>query len=205
MTKTTILAAASAFGLIAATPLFAQTAPAAAPADGAATSAPAVAQGATVYDPQGGTVGTVESVDGDFVVLATAANKVRLPKSSFGTGPKGPMIAMTAAQLDQAAAQAMPQGAAAAGAAAGATASANTQPNVAKGAQVTDTQGGAVGTVAEVDSQFATVELATGGKVRLPVSAFGAGLNGGLRVAMTAQQLSAAASAAGGAGKPGAS
>lgn len=160
----------------------------------AATAAPAsgggVAQGATVYDPQGGTVGTVESVDGDFVVLATAKSKVRLPKTSFGTGAKGPVIAMTAAQLDQAAAQAAPTPSA--------TAAASAKPNVATGAQVTDTQGGAVGTIAEVDAQFATVTLTTGGKVRLPVTAFGAGANNTLRVAMSAAQLSAAASAAGG-------
>ena len=67
-----------------------------------------------------------------------------------------------------------------------------------QGAAVADMQGGAVGTIATVDAQFATVELASGGKVRLPVTAFGAGSNGGLRIAMTAQQLSAAAGASGG-------
>ena len=187
MTIKTILTATSAVGLIAVSgSAIAQTAPAA-----AASAAAPLAQGATVYDPQGGTVGTVESLQGDFVVLATAKSKARLPKSSFGTGDKGAVIAMTAAQLDQAAAQAAP-------AAAASASSSATKTDVAKGAQVADTQGGAVGTVAEVDAQFATVTLTTGGKVRLPVTAFGAGTNGGLRVAMTAAQLSAAASAAGG-------
>jgi preprotein translocase subunit YajC len=150
---------------------------------------PKLAQGVTVLDQNGGTVGTVQSIDGDFVVLATTKSKVRLPKSSFALGAKGPVISMTAAQVDQAAAQAAPQ----------ATASADTaasKPKVVKGAAVADTQGGAVGTVADVDAKFATVTLTTGGKVRLPVTAFGAGDNGSLRVAMTAAQLSAAAGAA---------
>ncbi len=194
MTITRILAATSAIGLIATSCAASAQAGATSATPSTATTAapaPALAQGATVYDPQGGTVGTVESMQGEFVVLATAKSKARLPKSSFGAGAKGPVIAMTATQLDQAAAQAAP--------AAGASASAGTaKPDVAKGAQVADTQGGAVGTIAEVDAQFATVTLTTGGKVRLPVTAFGAGENGGLRVAMTAAQLSAAASAAGG-------
>ena len=101
--------------------------------------------------------------------------------------PNGPVIAMTAAQIDAAVAQAAPAPQAAAA-----------KPDVTQGAAVADMQGGAVGTIATVDAQFATVELASGGKVRLPVTAFGAGSNGGLRIAMTAQQLSAAAGASGG-------
>jgi preprotein translocase subunit YajC len=168
---------------------FAQTA---APAAGTpAASAPAagavtLAAGAKVLDTTGGTVGTIESVDGDFAVVATSKSKVRLPKSSFAMGPSGPVIAMTAAQLDDAVAQAAPQQAAA-----------STKPNVVQGAAVSDMQGGAVGTIADVDAQFATVQLSTGGKVRLPLTAFAAGTNGGLRIAMTAQQLGAAAGASG--------
>ncbi|WP_419825820.1 hypothetical protein [Sphingomonas sp.] len=166
-------------------------------ATGTATGG-AVMQGAAVYDTQGGTVGTVESVNGDMVVLATQKSKVQLPKSSFASGPKGPVIAMTATQLDQAAAQASPAGATGSTGGAGAAAGASAKPAVAQGAAVSDTQGGAVGTVSDVDAQFATVTLTTGGKVRLPVGAFGAGTDGGLRVAMTAAQLSAAAGASGG-------
>ena len=169
----------------------ASTATQAAPAAGttASTTGGTIAQGATVYDTQGGTVGTIESLDGEYAVLATAKSKVRLPKTSFAAGAKGPLIAMTATQLDQAAAQAAPA----------ATAAATTaKPDVTKGSAVADTQGGAVGTVAEVDAQFATVQLTTGGKVRLPVNAFAAGPDGKLRVAMTAAQLSAAAGASSG-------
>lgn len=194
MMKTKMLAATAAIGLLAAPGLVQaqaadpQTAPGQAAPAGAAPAqagAPALAQGSAIFDPQGGSVGKIDSVDGDFVVLATAKSKVRLPKSSFAAGAKGPVIAMTAAQIDQAAAQAAP----AAGAQASATA------KVTQGASVVDTAGGAVGTVSAADAQFATVDLTTGGKVRLPVSAFGAGENGSLRVAMTAAQLSAAAGA----------
>ena len=58
-----------------------------------------VAVGATVKDTSGGTVGTIESVDGQYAVLATTKNKVRLPISSFGKGADGPVLAMTQAQV----------------------------------------------------------------------------------------------------------
>jgi preprotein translocase subunit YajC len=186
----------------------AQAAPASAPPAGPAANQPAaatpatgaagavapsstLAAGAKVVDTSGGPVGTIDSIDGDFAVLATAKSKVRLPKTSFAMGPSGPVIAMTAAQIDAAAAQAAPPQTAA------------VKPNVAQGAAVADMQGGAVGTVAAVDGQFATVQLTTGKKVRLPVSAFAAGDNGGLKVAMTAQQLGAAAGASGSSGSTG--
>jgi len=173
---------------------FAQTAPATgAPSTAAAPAATTqgLAVGAKVLDTAGGTVGSIETIDGDFAVVATSKSRVRLPKSSFAIGPNGPVIGMTADQLDQAVAQATPAHAAAAA-----------KPNVVQGAAVSDMQGGAVGTIADVNAQFATVQLVSGAKVRLPINAFGAGANGGLRVAMTAQQLGAAAGASpsGGAG-----
>jgi len=63
-----------------------------------------VTVGATVRDPKGGTVGKIESVEGQYAVLATTRNKVRLPLSSFGKGADGPIIALTEAQVDAAAA-----------------------------------------------------------------------------------------------------
>ena len=159
-----------------------------APAPGTAAPAPALVAGAKVLDTAGGTVGSIESIDGDYAVVATTKSHVRLPKSSFAMGPNGPVIAMTADQLDQAVAQAAPAQTAAA------------KPNVVAGAAVSDMQGGAVGTIADVNAQFATVQLVSGTKVRLPITAFGAGSNGGLRVAMTAQQLGAAAGASGSSG-----
>ncbi len=178
---------------------FAQTAPAAGTSAAAAStgtapaaSATSLAAGAKVLDTAGGTVGTIDSIDGDFAVIATSKSRVRLPKTSFAMGPNGPVIAMTAAQLDQAVAQAAPAQTAAAA-----------KPNVVQGASVTDMQGDSVGTIADVNAQFATVQLVSGSKVRLPINAFGAGANGGLRVAMTAQQLTAAAGASGSGGGAG--
>lgn len=189
ITKSIMLGSAAMLLSVPAIALAQSAAPATDPA--AASPAAALTQGATVLDTSGATVGTVQSISGDMVVLATAKSKVQLPKSSFAMGPKGPMIAMTAAQIDQAAAQASPQ------AAPQATAAATpAKADVVKGAAVADTSGGAVGTIEDVDAQFATVMLTTGSKVRLPVTAFGAGPNGSLRVAMTAAQLSAAAGAA---------
>lgn len=163
-----------------------------APAAGATAPSGTLAAGAQVVDTSGGQVGSIESIDGDYAVLATAKSKVRLPKTSFAMGPKGPVIAMTAAQIDAAAAQAAPPPAAAAA-----------KPNVAQGAAVADMQGGAVGTIATVDGQFATLQLTSGKKVRLPVNAFAAGDNGGLKIAMTAAQLGAAAGASGSGGSAG--
>jgi len=42
-----------------------------------------VKAGATVYDPQGGTVGTVDKVDGDNVVLKTEKGPVSLTRKYF--------------------------------------------------------------------------------------------------------------------------
>jgi preprotein translocase subunit YajC len=186
----TAMVPALAFAQTSAPSAAAGTAPTAATtASAATTTSTTLGAGAKVLDTSGGTVGTIESVDGDFVVLATSKSKVRLPKTSFAMGPNGPVIAMTAAQVDAAVAQAAPSPQASA-----------TKPTVAQGATVADMQGGSVGTISTVDAQFATVQLTSGGKVRLPINAFGAGSNGGLRIAMTAQQLSAAAGASGGGG-----
>src|SRR6516165_430537 len=66
------------------------TSPAVSPSAGspAASSSASgnVTVGATVKDPNGGVVGTIESLDGQYAVLATQKNKVRLPLSSFGKG-----------------------------------------------------------------------------------------------------------------------
>jgi len=156
------------------------TMPAIAQTAGAAAN---VTVGATVSDTSGNPVGTIEAVNGDLAVLSTGANKVSLPLSSFGAGTKGPVIAMTRAEVD----------AAAAGAAAAAKADAAAQ--VAKGATVTDTTGATVGTVESVEGEFATVATANS-KVRLPLSAFAKGPSGPV-IAMSAAQLEAAAKSAG--------
>lgn len=148
----------------------------------AADAAAKVAVGATVSDTSGNPVGTIEQVSGDLAVLSTGANKVSLPLSSFGAGAKGPVIAMTRAEVD----------AAASGAAAAAKADLMTQ--LSKGTAVTDPAGAKVGTVEAVEGEFATIATANS-KVRLPLSAFAKGENGPV-IAMTAAELDAAAKSA---------
>lgn len=179
------------FAGFAAAPLMAQTtAPATTPAPAgatAATTAPAtttakVTTGASVSDAQGGAVGTIESVEGEFAVLSTGTNKVRLPVSSFAQGTSGLLIGMTKAEVD----------AAASGAAASNAADAKAQ--VTAGASVSDAKGGAVGKIESVEGEFATVATANS-KVKLPLSAFGKGATGPV-IAMTAAELDAAAKSA---------
>ncbi len=77
--------------------------------DGPAPTSSATAQsaikaepGQTVYDPAGGEVGKITSVEGDTFVIDTGTNTATLAAASLGSGAKGPFIAMTKAQLDAA-------------------------------------------------------------------------------------------------------
>ncbi len=58
--------------------------------------------GDTVYDSTGIAAGTVESVSDTSFVLVTSAGKATVPLSGLSNGPKGPTIAMTKAQLEEA-------------------------------------------------------------------------------------------------------
>ena len=98
-TFATALLSLSALALSA--PAFAQDAPAPEPAAPAAQSAAAKA-GDTVYDSSGEVVGTIESVSGANAVISTGTNKATVALSALATGPKGPVIGMTKAQLDAA-------------------------------------------------------------------------------------------------------
>jgi len=64
--------------------------------------------GTAITDQNGGAVGKVDSVEGDFVVVATPNAKVKLPKTAFAKGASGPVIGMTLAQLEAAAKGASP-------------------------------------------------------------------------------------------------
>ena len=81
-------------------------------ADRQAKLAAQIAAGTTVMDASGGTVGKIEAVEGGFATVATEKNKVKLPVSAFAAGPNGPVIGMTAAELDAAASAAAPAAAA---------------------------------------------------------------------------------------------
>jgi hypothetical protein len=68
----------------------------------AATKPAEVAAGMAVNGPGGVAVGTIDSVSGDMVTVATANTKVQLPKTAFAQGQSGLVIGMTAEQLEAA-------------------------------------------------------------------------------------------------------
>lgn len=137
--------------------------------------------GATVTDANGGAVGTIASVDGDFVILQTDKHEVRLPSTSFTATADGFLFGMTQAQLNAEVEKSM----------------AKPADFVTVGAVVRDVAGDVVGTIEEVDTQFATLMLATNSAVKLPLNAFGAGLEGPI-IGVTKAELEAQAAAAAG-------
>ena len=149
------------------------------PVQPAIAQAAVAALGKPVKDTQGGAVGTIVRIDGDFLILKTDKHEVRLPSSSFTPVDDGLLIAMTQAQVNAAVEQTI--------------AEANAQ--IVAGANVSGSAGGVVGTIEEVDDQFVTLKLTSGAKVRLPRSGVAAGATG-VVVGMTAAELEAAATAA---------
>ena len=154
--------------------LFVAPVPAAAAQAGATLSA-----GARVSDTQGGEVGTIASVDGDFVILKTDKHEVRLPKTSFTAHEGGFIMAMTRAQVNAAVEQTQAQA----------------DSKLVAGALVRGNEGGTVGTIDAIDDQFATIKLNSGKLVRLPRGAIAPGTDGAL-IGMSVAELEAAAGAA---------
>jgi hypothetical protein len=150
----------------------------------AATKPTEITAGMTVSGPHGNPVGTVESVSGDMITVATSTAKAQLPKTAFAKGPNGLVIGMSADQLNAAVAATAPA-------------------EITAGMAVSGPGGGAVGTIDSVSGDLVTVATANT-KAQLPKTAFAKGPNG-LVIGMTADQLEAAAKAAepkaGGAGK----
>lgn len=151
--------------------------PLAAPA--AAQTAPAV--GAVVSDPQGGEVGRIDSVDGDYVVIRTDRHEARIPVTSFTVTDNSVLFALTRdqlnAQMDQALAEA--------------------QQAFVVGAVVHDRDGAVIGPVEALDAETVTVKLGEQ-PIRLPRSAVAAGQNGliiGATLADLQAQIGATASA----------
>ena len=64
--------------------------------------------GAEVRDPEGGLVGTVESVDEDGAVVSTGNVRAKLPFGSFGKNDRGLVISLSRAELEAAAAAQSP-------------------------------------------------------------------------------------------------
>ncbi|WP_129792830.1 hypothetical protein [Sphingosinicella sp. CPCC 101087] len=151
-------------------------------------AAPAGAQtiqvGATVKDPQGGEVGTVESVDSEFVVVRTDRHAARLPVSSFTPTEEAVLFGLTRdqlnSQLDQAIAQA--------------------QQAIQVGAMVHDRNGAPIGAIETTDAETVTVKLGEQ-PIRLPRSSVAPGQNG-LRIGATLADLQAQIAAASPAATP---
>lgn len=138
-----------------------------------------IVAGAKVSDAQGGEVGTITKVEGQFVILKTDKHEVRLPVTSFTAHSGGFLFGMTRDQLNAEVEKTV--------------AAANAK--IAAGAPVTGSQGGNVGTIDAINDQFVTVKLASGKLVRLPRTAIAAGANGAV-IGMTVAELEAAAAAA---------
>ena len=141
-----------------------------------AAQAPAAAgritAGTRVSDPQGGEVGTVTRLDGQFLILKTDKHEARLPVSSFTPHQGGLVMAMTRDQLN---------------AEIDKTIAAASQ-KIASGAKVMGSQGSLVGTIVSVDGEFVTLKLTSGKMVRLPRSGIAPATDGAV-IGMTAAQL----------------
>jgi preprotein translocase subunit YajC len=142
-------------------------------------SAAGIAAGAQVKDTNGGDVGTITKVDGQFVILKTDKHEVRLPVASFTAHQGHFLMAMTRDQLNAEVDKTK--------------AAANAK--LVAGASVAGSQGGNVGTIDAIDAQFVTVKLTSGKLVRLPRAAMAPGPNGGV-IGMTVEELEAAAAQA---------
>ena len=159
---------------VAVSPAFAQT-----PAPAAAAAKPSPTAGAQVKDTNGGEVGTITKVDGQFVIVKTDRHEVRLPVASFTAHEGHFLMAMTRDQLNAEVDKTL--------------AAANAK--LVGGATVSGSQGGNVGTIEAIDAQYVTVKLTSGKSVRLPRAAIAPGPNGGV-IGMTVAELEAAAAAA---------
>lgn len=173
--KPAFLSCALLVAVAAAQPAFAQTAQ---PAPAAAAQ---MEVGAQVSDTSGGAIGTITSVDGAFVVLKTDRHEVRLPATSFTRVDNGYIMGMTQAEVNAAADQSLAEAAA----------------KIAVGATVRGSGGVEVGTIGALDAQFVTLKTADG-LVKLPREGVGVGPDGPV-IGLTAAELKAAVSAAGGA------
>jgi preprotein translocase subunit YajC len=146
----------------------------------AAAQAETPKAGDTIYDSTGATMGTVDVVTPQAVVINTGTIKVPVPPTAFGKNDKGFHMAMTKAELE------------AAGQKAQADAQAGIKAAMVAGAQVKDRTGAAViGTIKETDDQFVTLTTEGGKDVKLPLAAVGM-TEAGMVVGMTADEFNAA-------------
>jgi hypothetical protein len=58
--------------------------------------------GVAVFGSQGNNLGTIKAIDGEYLLLTTASGDAKLPLAAIGSGQKGLMVNMTAAELSAA-------------------------------------------------------------------------------------------------------
>ena len=143
--------------------------------------APAAAQsgrfsvGMQVTDAQGRPVGTVAAVKGDNLLLRTDKHEALFPLTSFTPAQGKLLFGMTAAQVNAEIEKSL----------------AAAQSAVVAGATVKGTGGAAVGTLAAVDAETATITLASGKSIRVQRSGIRGNPDGTVLIGLTAAQLEA--------------
>ena len=174
------LAAAMAF---AAAPVAAQTPsmPAATPATVQAAN-PTLVVGATIKDTAGNTVGTIDAVEANGIVVNTGSNQIAIPASSFGKANGAPLLAATKAELDAAAEAAAEDERKA------------VLATLQHGAPVVDAVGSPLGTVDIIEGEMVLLKTEAG-EAQVPVKSLR--MRGdSLAIAMTAEAFTSAVAAA---------
>lgn len=161
----TILSVPAAFG----SPAHSQTREAATP----------ISSGMIIKDTAGGVVGTVKSVEGDYLIIKTDKHEAKLPKSSFTVANGGLLAGITQAQLNESIEAEF----------------AKAKAQIVAGASVIGSAGQPVGTIDAVYGEQFTLKLTTGEMVQLPMNSVVPGEKG-LVLGITADQLRAAVEAA---------
>jgi preprotein translocase subunit YajC len=151
----------------------------AAPAAAQPAPAAAIKAGTIVKDTAGGEVGTVASVEGQYVTVKTDRNEVRLPATSFTPVEGALLFGMTRDQLNAEVDKAK----------------AAADAKIVAGAAVTGAAGASVGTIEAVDAEAVTLKLPSGALVKLPRAAVAGGPSG-LITSATLADLEAAAKSA---------
>ena len=149
----------------------------------ALAAGPDLAVGSTVYGPQGGVVGTVETVADGIVTVDTGKHKAPLPAEVFGTSDKGPTITVTQAQINAMLDEQV------------AAAAAQRDAALIAGAVVHTVGDLMLGNVKSVEGDDVVVEIDTG-PVAMKREHFAVNANGTLIALFTMEQIEAAAQAA---------
>jgi preprotein translocase subunit YajC len=146
----------------------------------ALAAGPELAVGSTVYGPEGGVVGTVETIADGIVTVDTGKHKAPLPADVFGTSEKGPSITVTQVQINAMLDEQI------------AAAAAQRDAVLVAGAMVHTAGDLMLGNVKSVDGDDVVVDIETG-PVTMKREHFAINANGTLIALFTMEQIEAAA------------